>query len=283
LGAFLFLLVTEVRAGEGHECPTSVLDEAGGEISSVTYSQPLSSGAQPTPIGVSESPSYRNHGGYLYTTDRGPGRERFFFGDIAPQGSPDQEITFQDAQYALSISVGYFQPSPSEIETADVVPYEGFSDDEIPWVALVGDGSEGKPDGEIKFTDSQSVLARSLKMLIYRRFSKVKVIVSITDGEDLASMDITMAYDHDIASYKSYQPDPLYPGFCQAVNDQNLQEMRVACISPQVFDGPGDVLQFDFHYYGPVPLKSDFYLLKCEFGDISGDPVPGVNCEYRLE
>lgn len=89
------------------------------------------------------------------------------WGDVAPRGGPDGEVRFNDAQYALSLSISIWTPTAAEIEKADVTPYESFDTGVSPWVAVVGDGTGGKPDGAITFTDAQSILAASLGLLVY--------------------------------------------------------------------------------------------------------------------
>jgi hypothetical protein len=89
------------------------------------------------------------------------------YGDIGPRGNRDGKVTFQDAQYGLSISVGLFQPDATELSAGDVTPYENLDDTTSPWKATIGDGTGGKPDGKITFTDAQSILSASLNILVY--------------------------------------------------------------------------------------------------------------------
>ena len=94
-------------------------------------------------------------------------------GDLYPRGDPNGEINFQDAQLTLCLSLRPVpqecQPGPTQddLAAADVPPYKRYYLDVEPWRVLIGDGTDGKPDGELRFTDAQSILARALNIIEY--------------------------------------------------------------------------------------------------------------------
>ena len=102
------------------------------------------------------------------------------FGDVAPRGEPDRQVTFHDAQYCLSLSIGYYTPTSVEMEMADLIPYEIFDDQAPPWRAVIGDGTGGRPDGTLTFHDAQSILARSLNIIAYLPPGRGEIDATIT-------------------------------------------------------------------------------------------------------
>jgi hypothetical protein len=116
-----------------------------------------------------------------------------FFGNIAPRGGPDGSVTFHDAQFTLSLSLGYWEATDAELIVADVTPYESINTSVSPWLAVVGDGTGGKPDRVLKYTDAQSILAASLGLLAYEETDAETIALA---GQDrLAERRIAAAHD----------------------------------------------------------------------------------------
>ena len=57
-----------IGSRQGYQMVTDVLDGFGGESESDTYGMPVSSGGQPSPIGLSESANYGVEAGFVYAS-----------------------------------------------------------------------------------------------------------------------------------------------------------------------------------------------------------------------
>jgi hypothetical protein len=97
-----------IGSRQGYQMVTDVLDGFGGESESDSYKMPVSSGGQPSAIGLSESDSYGVEAGFVYAS-------RVRRGDV----NVDEIVNLGDVVYLI----GYLYrggPEPCPTEAGDV-------------------------------------------------------------------------------------------------------------------------------------------------------------------